>query len=209
MKTRRCRWLPVALVVLALASAGVEGAIITFGMEGEITSRYDPLGLLDWAHTGDRVVYTFTFDTTAPDQNSTPWQGWYTGLAACLRVGLTDVAVGAPSLAVQQPNSFIVASSLSPGGFPGAVSFTLDDQDFEAIPTADPPTAPYDLSLFELRDFQLGVYGPPIPPSSYSTFVYFFGPVDSFYLVPEPCTLFTVAFGILVATRRRPRGAIR
>jgi hypothetical protein len=78
--------------------------ILTFAMEGNVTSITDFGGFLDFVSIGDRFVYEFTFDTDAPDLNATPRIGQYDGISATATVSEFILPAGSPSILIQHPS---------------------------------------------------------------------------------------------------------
>ena len=134
MKT--VRWLApvVAWTVLILALTGsAEGTLITWAMEGTIQAVDDPLDMIGFAQEGERVKYTFTFDSDTPDTNPTPTLATYYGNAAIFNVGTEWLSADAPQIDIQRyptvhiNDGFDVLSGLQVDGMSGSVYFRLLD----------------------------------------------------------------------------------
>jgi hypothetical protein len=193
-----------ALVLAQVARA----AVVEMEMIGRIATVQDSLGLLPFAHVGDRVVYRFSYDSEAPDTNGTPTSAFYAGIHASLRAGTQDISVlDAPAIEIQHPNDlFDVSSNLANTGLSqnltqGFVYFRLSDQpNGDALTSTDLPLIPYDLSLFLSRGFQVSFFGPPASPPGENPYLGLFaGTIDFFYLVPEPVSLLLFAFAIMLS----------
>lgn len=197
------------MIILTLLFAGyAQGAILTFTMEGKITTVNDPLGLLTFAGINDRVKYTFSFDSMTPDTISGPMIGSYQAMSAELHVGGTAFAQapgGPPWIAVQHPlDSYAVSSDFSTGRpdlyETGFVNFVLIDQvENNALMSDALPLAPLDLATFHSNYFSVqfwpadGGYNPPT--------LSFSGAIDSF--TPEPSCMVALALGALAFRRTR------
>lgn len=197
------------MVALTLLPAAAPAEILTFVMEGTVSGQYsDPPGLPPIAQIGDRARYSFTFDTGTPNGSPFPWAGGYYGLAATLSVGSVTFSALRPTIIIQHPSDlFSVESDLVPqaGEFlAGSVTFTLNDQaQSNALTTIDLPSSPYDLSLFEMPHFGVGVSGPPMPPYPYDSGRAVYGVIDSFYVIPEPFGHALMGLGIIACRLRR------
>ncbi len=204
MKAGTICWMAVALVWGSSAAAA--GEIRTFAMEGTITYVNDPLHMLDWINVGsDRMVYTFSFDSEAPDMNPHPYGAEYNGLSAILRVGEHTILASAPMIGIAHPfDAFRLESELHfNSDFFGSAFLTLSDQaENNALVDVSLPSTPYPLDVWEFRHFDFGM---DVPQSEYPFVVTLTlgGDIDSFYIVPEGASVLLLLLGFLFVRRRR------
>jgi hypothetical protein len=196
--------LGVAFALVASAAPGARAEVRTFVMEGSVSYKNDPLQMLDWVHFGDRMVYTFAFDSNAPDADPSIQVGVYDGLWAWLRVGDTPISVSAPGIIIQHPSDlFRLHSELVFASYEGDAYLTLADQSAisDALTNTSLPTIPYDLAPWQSKEFSIGI---DVPQPGYPPIVTltFGGNIDAFYAVPEPATL-ALLMPILLLARRR------
>jgi hypothetical protein len=202
-----CAGALIGLFVLPLAS---QGAVLTFTMEGHITQVIDPLKLLTFAGLGDKVTYTFSFDSKTPDTNPTPTLGIYQAISASARVKDTTfdlAALGPPTIEVQHPLDLYDVASWFSTGLPdlkseGFAHFVLSDQDeSNALIDDSLPLLPLDLTPFASRQFGLQFwpsdwgYNPPT--------LYLIGNIESF--TPEPACMTSLLLGLVFCRRNRLR----
>ena len=210
---RKTGFIPIlaAFLVLALPVAA-QATTLIWAMEGDIQTVDDPLGLIGFAHSGDRVVYTFTFDSNAPDTNPSTSGGWYTGSSTTLEVGIQEVTSDFPYLEIQHDPSFHandffnVWSHLEVTGMPGSIYFRLLDPFGTGLTNISLPLEPYDLTAFAWTEFSATIIGPPSPNNPSGTLLSFNGSVDSFYAIAEPGSLLFVLGGLAFMLRRKKHG---
>jgi hypothetical protein len=209
---RAPRSLPGAGVLIGLLALPVasQGAVLTFTMGGEITQVDDSLGLLDFAGVGDRVSYTFSFDSQTPDVNPTPTLGEYHGSTADLYVEDRQFRMttsGAPWIEVQHPlDTYEVSShfntalsSLSPTGFAQFVLY--DGPESNALASDALPLTPLDLGTFQAHYFQIEFwpansgYDPPT--------LSLIGVIDTF--TPEPSCMTLLLLCAILCRRVGPK----
>ena len=201
MLTRR--FLMVLGGFLLIAPPAARAAVLTFAMEGPITFKDDPVGLLDFAEVGDRVVYTFSFDTDAPDTHGAPTLAVYDGIASSVLVGDRQLSSGQPLISIQEHDLFQVFSDVAMPEGVSRIAFTLHDRDLVAILTKALPEEPYGLEPFEDKEFDFVLDMPPVPPDTIFTRFEFYGDIDRFYIVPEPATAVLVCLGLTAVIRKR------
>jgi hypothetical protein len=190
----------IAFAIVPLA----HGEVRTFVMEGNVTVIQNPTGALDFVHLGDRVVYTFTFDSNAPDLDPVPAVGEYTFLAGSLLVGSNPIPLTPQGILVGHPlDLFEVQSGAAMSGLTNTYArLTLDDQaESNALVDASLPVAPYDLALFQYKGFVIQGLGPVIPPGTYPSISNLEGSIDRFYAVPEASSVLLLCLGGLLLKR--------
>lgn len=203
MRTRRSFVAGAALLVCALPYI-CRAEMLTFAIEGIVQSTEDPLdrGIVQ---VGDRVVYEFTFDSSAPNEASFPeTRGEYSGDSATFRSGSQTIVAQLPVIRIETNDWFQVRSILPSELYPGLVGslfFTFSDPLSSVLASPDLPAEPYPLTEFGLLTFGGVIAGVPDKPSE--TSLYFNGTIDRFYKVPEPASilLFIVLSGIFVKHR--------
>jgi len=211
MFMRPIAWCPVIWIAATVLPATASGSILTFAFDGQVDVVDDRHGLLPFVHVGDRVTYTFSFDSDAPDTNPYIFAAEYKGLTAFLKAGSMDMECPPPTIIIQHPGDVFDVESdinvslprLQPGG---SIYFALIDQaESNALPNTALPTVPYDLTPFASREFSASFI---LPPPAYSEAASFWGHIDRFYAVPEPATLALVlAGGLLVLARGRTQNS--
>jgi hypothetical protein len=179
------------LSAAALIGPAARAEVRTFAMEGSVSYKDDPLNMLKWVNVGDRMVYTFSFDSEAPDTSPLTSGAEYGGLWATLGVGDTQLAVDAPDILIGHPSDIFRLHSLFQfGPYNGDAFLTLADQGAisDALTDVSLPSVPYDLAPWALKYFDIGIY---VPQTGYPPILSlgFFGDIDSFHIVPEPATL--------------------
>jgi hypothetical protein len=188
-------------LLLCVAAAALTGPVSraevrTFAMEGMVSYKNDPLNMIDWVDFGDRMVYTFSFDSETPDLNPLTSVAEYEGLSATLRVADTSIAVTPPRILIGNTlDIFRLHSDLTLNSSFGDAFLTLSDQaDRNALTDTSLPTVPYDLAPWELKHFDFGI---DIPQSGYPPVVTltFGGNIDAFYIVPEPVSMALLLLG--------------
>ncbi len=186
-----------------------QGAILTFGFEGDVTNIHDPVGVLDFVEPGQRFVYTFSFDTDTPNiyPEPNPNAGSYMGIPGSLTVGGFPFTTGDTFINIaNSPGSdtFEVASSIQwdrPELLPSGHGVSVDLVWGNAFDSPALPQASYELCLFTYKWFQVLFQ---IPGGSTGEALYITGEIHSMYLVPEPTTAILLALsGIKVAGKRR------
>lgn len=210
MAVRRSTLPATALVIITLSLARAsQAAVLTFVMEGVVTGvGSDPPGLPNYAQIGERVKYTFTFDTAAPNLYPPNTAGYYHAVSSSLLVGGRPFGCGAPTMLVAA-RTFEVGFSVDPPDSTitsGSGYFRLSNHGYEqVIWDYSPPFAPYSLSLFRgPSGFKINLVAPPLP-GTYYTAIYFGGVIDTFYAIPEPASLVLLVVGISLLVRsRRP-----
>lgn len=203
------RWWPAAGVLIGMLALPLvsQGAVLTFAFEGHVTGTQGPVNLLGFGGLGSQVVYTFTFDTTAPDaypEDETA--GQYLGLSASLGVDDARLQCQAPYLQIVHPRDYfnvwsyvdLVVPGLDPGG---TVHFGLYDQtESNALTSTSLPTEPYPLGPFHNREFSMG-FSTPNPAGGSAIQVGMWGAVDAFCLVPEPACMTALAVAAAICRR--------
>lgn len=189
---------------VGLLSGVAEGALITFGFAGQITSVSDPQGVLGGAvAVGQSYSGTYSFDSETPDL--------YPGLLengryACTLNGLS-VLLGSLPLVI--PESFVSVGDHLRGDFYGVgtgkqlsgawrvaeFGVTMHENTGSVFANDSLPLTVPDLNLFPTRSLwvQLG------PTSGLEAIIQ--GTVTSW--IPEPGTLLLAAAGTITATTRR------
>jgi hypothetical protein len=201
-----------AAVALLSCPLVTQGTILTFVMEGTVsTVGSDPPGLPSpVGAVGDRAVYTFTFDSDAPNTSWVPWAGGYQAISSSLRIGSQELISSAPTILIQHPGDlFDLNFSVEPPA-PEILSangyFSLNDQaESNALVDVSLPLLPYDLGLFAFKSFTINLLGPPPPGQSSQSIVYLSGAIDEFYAVPEPGCVLLLVLALAAAFKRRPR----
>lgn len=186
-----------------------QGAVLTYGFEGNVTGKYDPTGLLDFAQLGQRFAYVFSVDTGTPNvyPDPNPNAGSFLGISSSLTVGGFPFTVDAPIInTADSPGSdvFEVSSNIQwdragflPSGHGVSVNLWLGN----VFSSPALPQAAYDLDLFTYKEFQVRFQ---VPGGSTGESVAFYGNIDSMYLVPEPMTGIGLAIaGLFVIAKRR------
>lgn len=169
----------------------VEGAMLTYILEGTITQKTNENHLPDILSVGDKVTYTVLVDSETPSHNSTPGFGAYDAASAHLEIAGEPFACNPPWIQIiadwsDNPTSMfsvLVATSFS--GWPVSGIFQLTDYQKESVSDAHLPVAPYDLRLFEHIYFSWSVTNPDV----YGDYSYVIGSFDSFTIIPEPASL--------------------
>lgn len=201
--------LAVAILVLTALSPARDSQadILTFVMEGVVTGvGSDPPGLPNYAQIGERVKYTFTFDTAAPNLYPPSTGGYYQAISSSLLVGGRPFACGAPAMLIVADTFGLDFSIDAPDSTitGGSGAFRLTNQGYgQVIWDYSPPLAPYNLSLFRslATGFGVNLFAPPLPGWPYRTLHYFGGEIDSFYAIPEPVSLGFIVLGIPLLAR--------
>ena len=206
----------LALCVLgyagALAVAGPQavGDLITFEFAGEVTSIYDPEGLIGDAVTlGSPLSGLYTFESTTPDTRpSQSSRGLYDGAITHLagHVGAMDFSM-APDSSNEvdvwnglTSEAYQVDRGIQMAGRAPGFQLNLAQSSGSAFEDDSLPLSPPDLSLFDSTRFLIstGTEGYGFSLS---------GELTS--LVPEPSTLALLALGAWATLRRRrPKGYI-
>jgi len=186
-----------------------QAAVLTFVFGGHATyvNKSDPSGVLTFGAVGDRVVYTFSFNSAAPDQDPQPGRAAYSGLGSGLLVEQQGLECEFPSIRILHPDDlFDVSAELKPNvsgiGSSGFVLFRLSDQDeSNALTSVELPSVPYGLDPFANRGFYLNFH---IPASSdgLSAALEMTGVIDEFYAIPEPATLLSLLTAAALAVRK-------
>lgn len=185
-----------------------QGAVVTFGFEGDVANIHDPVGVLDFVHSGQRFVYTFSFDTDTPNvyPEPNPNAGSFVGISSSLTVGGLPFTVGVPVIGTaDMPGSdeFGVGSPIQwdqPGFLASGHGVSVNLLYGNVFDSPALPQVPYDLTLFTSKSFGVQFW---VPGGSTGEIVGFSGPVDSMYLVPEPATGIGLALASLIILRKR------
>lgn len=201
----RARLLVLGLLICWPAAS--QGEVLTFAFEGNVTNVNDPIGILDFVQPGDRFVYTFSFNTDAPNiyPYPHPSAAAYEGISSSLSVADFCFASGTPFMLIAdlpQSDSFEVQSGIEwdhPQLLPGnrAVSVRLTWGDVFDSPSL--PHYPYDLALFTYAGFYVQFTA---PGGSTGVLFGFGGDVDSMYIVPEPSTAMLLVLAALAIRGR-------
>lgn len=180
------------------------GEVRTWVMEGSVKNIVNPAGLLDSVHLGDRMMYTFTFDSDLQYFDpAIPTARGYGGLAASLEIGSWAIPCELPSLGVQHPpDSFAVSSTVS-------LDFGYNRQNYVfaqllggALDSTILPDQPYDIGLFPSSYIQLNIFSPPISPYPPYAASSVSAHVDQFYAIPEPGSLILLLLPLSLFRRR-------
>lgn len=196
------RKLGMAALVALAANAHAVGEVRTWVMEGPVTYITNPAGVLDSVNLGDRMKYTFTFDSDVQYFDpAIPIARGYGGIAADLQIGSWEIPCEVPSLGVQHPPDWFRVSSDVPLDF----GYDRNNYVFAVLlgGTLDStflPDEPYDISLFPGTYIQLNIYSPPISPYPPYTFSSVSANVDRFYSIPEPSSMLFLLVGGVVLT---------
>ncbi len=199
----------LALGLLLCLPAVSRGEVLTFGFEGDVTQVHDSVGVLNFIHPGQRFVYTFSFDTNAPNVYPYPFPNAasYYGISSSLTVGGFPFTTGMPFVNIYNyttpDDSFEVGSviewdrpELLPSGHGVSVKLIWGDV-FQGVSL---PRSPYDLALFQYTGFQMIFMA---PGGSTGTSLDVAGTIDSMYLVPEPAAVFMLGLATLLVARKR------
>jgi len=209
MKARAVVIRTLAAVGFLSAAPSVFAAPVTWAMEGTIQVVDDPLGLIGFAQVGERVQYTFTFDSDTPDTNPTDTLATYLGTASTFRVGTTWLEAGVPQIDIQRHptvhvnDMFDVFSWFQYDGMGGSVYFRLLDPLGTVLPGTELPAEPYPLAGFAGASFNCTIVVPYSPSNPTTTDLVFYGTIDSFYVVPEPGSFLLLALACLIINVRR------
>ena len=181
------------------------GEVRTWQMEGTVTTLNEHYGAIPFIHPGDRIAYTFTFDSDTRDTNGGPPASCYHGTSSSLRIGSEILNAGPPNIWIQKNVGgdlvMVYTNQLaSPNNqfTTGALNFDLRNPSTGSLLDTRLPNEPYDLNLFQDRGFSVN-YG--LPPDGYYM-VNFGGIIDSFYAIPEPGMVILFAIGCLVLGHR-------
>ena len=144
---------------------------ITFGFTSTLSSVYDPTGLFTSTFglgSGDPLAGTYTFDSTAADQNPDPLFGVYSSSGWPFGFTLTsgystsgiDTWIRAVPTCPEDPFGFCpdpiysVSSTFSTGSLTGRISLVLAETAFPGvIATDDLPLEPLDPARFTFGRF--------------------------------------------------------
>ncbi len=182
-----------------------QGAILTFGFEGDVTSVHDPVGVLDFVKPGQRFIYTFSFDTETPNvrPDQHPTSAWYDGIASSLTVGGFPFTSGVPFIEISTPGFFNVNSGIDwdhPDLLPVIHSVYVRLSGGDAVQTINLPTTPYNLDLFGSKGFSVSFAA---PGGSTDQRLSIIGDLDSMHFVPEPIAALMLALASLVVSGKR------
>lgn len=204
-------WLRAGVLIGLFALPSLSrGAILTFTMEGSINEVIDPAGLLTFAGVGDRAVYTFSFNSDAPDGSPSASRGTYSGISSGLQVKDVTFTGYAPEMLVQHPGDLFEVSSWANVNLPGmdplgfAIFDLVDDVANNSLTDTLLPLEPLNLEPFHVRSFGLSFW--PVGGGHDRPTLYLIGTVTSF--TPEPASLAAMAVGLGLLTRPR-RGFVR